>query len=132
MAGLAAIEMAQTMRRVVGARLSGSAVSVPDIGSSTGGLAGRDSTGSHAFGWRDLADIVVRWRQVAEPNDQVVWVDLLAKEEFEAGFGSHTPMYTGQTKCVRYYYWADRALEMLKSVVANERCVLKVSSSRHL
>jgi hypothetical protein len=44
-----------------------------------------------------------RWRQLSEPNDQVVWVDLLTRREFEAGFGSHTPMYSGQTKCVRYY-----------------------------
>lgn len=26
-------------------------------------------------------------------------MDLLSKAEFEAGFGSHTPIYTGQTKC---------------------------------
>jgi hypothetical protein len=37
------------------------------------------------------------------PQIKVVWVDLLTRKEFEAGFGSHTPMYSGQTKCVRYY-----------------------------
>lgn len=26
--------------------------------------------GHHRFGWRDAMDIVVRWRQLAEPNDQ--------------------------------------------------------------
>ena len=26
---------------------------------------------------------------------QVIWVDLLTKEEFEAGFGSHTPIFSG-------------------------------------
>ena len=40
---------------------------------------------------------------------QVVWVDLLTRSEFEAGFGSHTPMFTGQTKCVRYSMNFDRA-----------------------
>jgi hypothetical protein len=49
-----------------------------------------------------------RWRQLSEPNDQVVWVDLLTRREFEAGFGSHTPMFSGQTKCVRYYMNFER------------------------
>ena len=26
---------------------------------------------SHAFGWRDAMEVIVRWRQLAEPNDQV-------------------------------------------------------------
>lgn len=30
-----------------------------------------DKQGSHPFGWRDTMDIIVRWRQLAEPNDQV-------------------------------------------------------------
>ena len=25
----------------------------------------------HLFGWRDAMDIIVKWRQMAEPNDQV-------------------------------------------------------------
>ena len=43
-------------------------------------------------------------------------MDLLTKEEFEAGFGSHTPMYTGQTKCVRYYMNFSRGLDLFRSV----------------
>ncbi len=96
------------------------------------GASGRSGvSGSHPFGWRDAMDLLVKWRQLAEPNDQagyaptqhvvmkeqqlvsrgidaaisrnhaakqVVWVDLLSRAEFEAGFGSHTPIFTGQTK----------------------------------
>ena len=32
------------------------------------------ATGSlqeHEFGWRDAMDIIVKWRQISEPNDQV-------------------------------------------------------------
>ena len=29
---------------------------------------------------------------------QVIWVDLLTEREFTAGFGSHTPMFTGQVR----------------------------------
>lgn len=70
----------------------------------------------HPFHWRDAMDVVVRWRQVAEPNDAVLWVDLLSKEEFENGFGSHTPLFTGQTKCVRYYGQFDRAFQLFKDL----------------
>ena len=28
------------------------------------------STEAHLFGWRDAMDIIVRWRQLSEPNDQ--------------------------------------------------------------
>jgi len=49
---------------------------------------------------------------------QVIWVDLLTEEEFNAGFGSHTPMFTGQTKCVRYYMNFERALRLQKKILA--------------
>ena len=106
-------------------------------------------------------DIIVKWRQLSEPNDQVLsppipqtvhgqatlisghfawivaaallhdyhlrlfvvvlqvlWVDLLTKKEFEAGFGSHTPMFSGQSKCVRYYMNFERAVRLLKTIIA--------------
>jgi hypothetical protein len=51
---------------------------------------------------------------------QVLWVDLLTKQEFEAGFGSHTPIYSGQTKCVRYYMNFERALAVFKEVLLRD------------
>lgn len=47
-------------------------------------------------------------------------MDLLTPREFEAGFGSHTPMYSGQTKCVRYHMNFQRAMELAKE------CLLEV------
>lgn len=38
---------------------------------SEGASGQRGSQGRHRFGWRDAMDIVVKWRQLAEPNDQV-------------------------------------------------------------
>lgn len=36
------------------------------------------STEPHLFGWRDAMDIIVKWRQLSEPNDQVsISVDAL-------------------------------------------------------
>ena len=43
-----------------------------DGASGKGGLSGQ-----HAAGWRDAMDIVVKWRQFAEPNDQVIAVPRL-------------------------------------------------------
>jgi hypothetical protein len=53
-----------------------------------------------------------------------VWVDLLTPREFEAGFGSHTPMYSGQTKCVRYYMNFSRAMELAKECLLEVRGTL--------
>ncbi|PNH05026.1 Tetratricopeptide repeat protein 13 [Tetrabaena socialis] len=115
-AGFAAIELGQAVREVVAARRAGRQTWVRSEGSS--GQAG--SAGRHLFGWRDAMDIVVKWRQLSEPNDQVVWVDLLTRREFEQGFGSHTPMFSGQTKCVRYYMNFGRALGLQREVLLRE------------
>ncbi|GAX83792.1 hypothetical protein CEUSTIGMA_g11217.t1 [Chlamydomonas eustigma] len=114
--GFAAIELAQAIRELLAARRSGNTVWVRSEGSSV--QAG--ASGRHQFGWRDAMDIVVKWRQLSEPNDQVVWVDLLTRREFEQGFGSHTPMFTGQTKCVRYYMNFPKALSIQKQVLLTE------------
>ncbi|KAL3145349.1 hypothetical protein ABBQ38_001606 [Trebouxia sp. C0009 RCD-2024] len=118
MGGLATLEMAQTLRHLVAERQAGRKVMVDTGGASGGGFDAR--SGQHEFSWRDAMDIPVRWRQLSEPNDQVIWVDLLTKAEFEAGFGSHTPMFSGQTKCVRYYMNFERALRLMKEVIAQE------------
>ena len=65
-----------------------------------------------------MYDIIVRWRQYSEPNDPVVWVDLLTQEQFEEGFGSHTPMITGQTHVVRYSPMATKSFPILKSLIS--------------
>ncbi|GLC64956.1 hypothetical protein PLESTF_000225900 [Pleodorina starrii] len=115
-AGFAAIEVGQALREAVAARRAGRQHWVRSEGSS--GQAG--SAGRHLFGWRDAMDIVVKWRQLCEPNDQVVWVDLLTRREFEQGFGSHTPMFSGQTKCVRYYMNFARALDLQREMLLRE------------
>eukprot|EP01125_Pyxidicula_operculata_P000419 TRINITY_DN10452_c0_g1_i1.p1 TRINITY_DN10452_c0_g1~~TRINITY_DN10452_c0_g1_i1.p1 ORF type:complete len:911 (+),score=214.49 TRINITY_DN10452_c0_g1_i1:33-2765(+) len=93
MAGLAIVDIAQRLRdywfngndKIVASKLSTSS-------------KGDDKV----FGWRTIFDVAVRWRQYSEPNDPVWWVDLLTPEQFAEGFGSHTPMITGQCNVVRY------------------------------
>eukprot|EP00798_Chlamydomonas_sp_ICE-L_P018637 gene18637-25152_t len=109
-AGFAGIELAQTIVSLLKHKRNGIPMRVNSEGSTLHGGA----PGQHEFGWRDAMDIVVKWRQITEPNDQVIWVDMLTRREYEQGFGSHTPLFDGQTKTVRYYMNFPKALELQK------------------
>ena len=69
-AGLAAVELAQRLHVELAARRSGTHTWVATSGASVRRPAESDDA-RHAFGWRDAMDVVVRWRQIGEPNDQV-------------------------------------------------------------
>jgi hypothetical protein len=64
--------------------------------------------------WRKFMDIIVRWRQISEPNDPVWWIDLLTRESYEVGFGLQTPLWGGQLKIPRYYPYFPYALQIMK------------------
>ena len=38
---------------------------------------------THPFGWRDATDIIVKWRQLSEPNDQVLMLEAFHDTCFE-------------------------------------------------
>ncbi|XP_043715068.1 suppressor of RPS4-RLD 1 isoform X2 [Telopea speciosissima] len=65
--------------------------------------------------WQDIYSLAVKWRQISEPCDPVVWVNKLS-EEFNTGFGSHTPMVLGQAKVVRYFPNYQRTMSVAKTV----------------
>ena len=67
-----------------------------------------------------LATQRTTWESCAVIVIQVLWVDLLTPEEFSKGFGSHTPMFSGQTKCVRYYMNYTRASNLHKSIIISQ------------
>ncbi|KAG1663031.1 hypothetical protein FOA52_005723 [Chlamydomonas sp. UWO 241] len=116
-AGLSAIQLAQTVVALVRARARGAPFLIPSAGAT---VTPNATSGEHAFGWRDAMDVVTKMRQLAEPGDQVVWVDMLSRAEFESGFGSHTAMYTGQSRVIRYYMNFGRALERQKEVLLRD------------
>ena len=64
--------------------------------------------------WRKYMDIIVRWRQISEPNDPVWWIDLLTRESYEIGFGLQTPLWGGQLKIPRYYPYFPYAMQIMK------------------
>ncbi|XWS41813.1 hypothetical protein CRYUN_Cryun17cG0115200 [Craigia yunnanensis] len=72
--------------------------------------------------WRDVYSLAVKWRQISEPCDPVVWVNKLS-EEFNSGFGSHTPMVLGQAKVVRYFPNYERTLDIAKTIMKDKHFV---------
>ncbi|KAL3039302.1 hypothetical protein AAZX31_01G178100 [Glycine max] len=81
-----------------------------------------DRSSSCSMSWQDVYSIAVRWRQISEPCDPVVWVNKLS-EEFNSGFGSHTPMILGQAKVVRYFPNYERTLDIAKTVIKEKSYV---------
>jgi hypothetical protein len=49
--------------------------------------------------------------------EKIRWVDLLPQSQFCEGYGSHTPMITGQCATVRYSGQAPRAMEVVKEII---------------
>eukprot|EP00873_Tetraselmis_striata_P024599 jgi/Tetstr1/444863/TSEL_032705.t1 len=115
MAGLAIIEAAQALRQAIDAHKIGTPLQVSNAGSS--GVY-EDRSGSHEFGWRDMYDILVRWRQLTEPNDAVIWIDRLSDTGLTEGFGAHTPIVIGQYLSQRYGSNLPRGIELFKEEVA--------------
>ncbi|VVB09911.1 unnamed protein product [Arabis nemorensis] len=102
-----------------GAGCSTSSSSEPSTGYAS--LEDR-SSGRSMLSWRDVYSSAVRWRQISEPCDPVVWVNKLS-EDFNSGFGSHTPMVLGQAKVVRYIPNYERTLALAKSIIKDKLSV---------
>ncbi|CAN1324635.1 Suppressor of RPS4-RLD 1 [Linum perenne] len=86
------------------------------------------SSARYMLSWHDLYSLAVRWRQISEPCDPVVWIDKLS-EEFNSGFGSHTPMILGQSRVIRYYPNYERTLKVAKNVMKEKLCVYSKTDS---
>lgn len=69
---------------------------------------------SHIFGWRDLFDIAVKWRQLVQPFDAVWWTDLLENKEIINRVGVSTEMMRGFHLTTRYSSYIPRALNITK------------------
>ncbi|XP_062101861.1 suppressor of RPS4-RLD 1 [Humulus lupulus] len=148
MAGLAAIEIAQKVSKAWRKYLNKSTsrnskkarrrdrINMPSqnrggAGCSTSGYSETStaygtledkSFGNTMMSWQDVYSIAVKWRQISEPCDPVVWINKLS-EEFNSGFGSHTPMVLGQAKVVRYFPNFGRTLEVAKRVIKDKQHV---------
>ncbi|XP_031478846.1 suppressor of RPS4-RLD 1 [Nymphaea colorata] len=88
----------------------------------------RSTPGRYGLSWHEVYSLAVKWRQISEPCDPVVWVNKLS-EEFNAGFGSHTPLINGQAKVARYYPYYQRALGVAKKIMEEKKFVNSASDS---
>jgi len=84
--------------------------------STSYGITVDRSSGRATISWHDVYSWAVKWRQISEPCDPVLWVNKLS-EEFNSGFGSHTPLILGQAKVVRYFPNYERTLDVAKAVI---------------
>ncbi|WCJ31344.1 Tetratricopeptide repeat (TPR)-like superfamily protein [Euphorbia peplus] len=87
--------------------------------STSYGTAEDRSSGRRTMSWQDVYSLAVKWRQISEPCDPVVWVNKLS-EEFNSGFGSHTPLILGQAKVIRYYPNYERTLNAAKMIMKDK------------
>ncbi|KAK9286712.1 hypothetical protein L1049_015115 [Liquidambar formosana] len=78
--------------------------------------------GRSMMSWQDVYSLAVKWRQISEPCDPVVWINKLS-EEFNSGFGSNTPLILGQAKVVRYFPNFQRTLDVAKTVMKEKTFV---------
>ncbi|KAL7231710.1 hypothetical protein ACSBR2_009860 [Camellia fascicularis] len=90
--------------------------------STSYGIVEDRSSGRPMMSWHDVYSLAVKWRQISEPCDPVVWVNKLS-EEFNSGFGSHTPLILGQAKVVRYFPNFQRTLGIAKSIIKEKMFV---------
>ena len=66
--------------------------------------------------WRECFNVLVKWRQISEPNDPVWWIDKLGKKAFEDGFGLQTPLVAGELRVFRYFPYYRQAFRRLKKL----------------
>ncbi|KAL6222648.1 hypothetical protein ACLB2K_006040 [Fragaria x ananassa] len=89
---------------------------------TTYGITQSKSTGQFMMSWHDVYSVAVKWRQISEPCDPVVWINKLS-EEFNAGFGSHTPIILGQARVVRYFPNFERTFDVAKTIMNDRKYV---------
>lgn len=75
---------------------------------------------SNEINWRAIFNVAVAYRQFSEPNDPVWWVDLLPVDQYNEGFGSHTPMITGQCYTPRYAAAIEWSMKCFKEGIIRE------------
>ncbi|KAK1805664.1 hypothetical protein P4O66_019943 [Electrophorus voltai] len=55
--------------------------------------------------WRDMFDIAVKWRRIADPDQPVLWLDQMPARSLSRGFNNHINLIRWRT--TRRYYTCD-------------------------
>uniref|UniRef100_A0A6Q2YZ15 Tetratricopeptide repeat domain 13 n=1 Tax=Esox lucius TaxID=8010 RepID=A0A6Q2YZ15_ESOLU len=64
--------------------------------------------------WRDMFDIAVKWRRIADPDQPVLWLDQMPARSLSRGFNNHINLIRGQIINIRYLAYFDDILNFIK------------------
>ncbi|XP_077443430.1 tetratricopeptide repeat protein 13 isoform X1 [Stigmatopora argus] len=64
--------------------------------------------------WRDMFDIAVKWRRIADPDQPVLWLDQMPARSLSRGFNNHINLIRGQIINIRYLAYFDKILDFIK------------------
>ncbi|XP_039770733.1 tetratricopeptide repeat protein 13 isoform X2 [Ornithorhynchus anatinus] len=64
--------------------------------------------------WRDMFDIAVKWRRIADPDQPVLWLDQMSARSLSRGFNNHINLIRGQVINMRYLEYFERILHFIK------------------
>ncbi|XP_040206772.1 tetratricopeptide repeat protein 13 isoform X1 [Rana temporaria] len=64
--------------------------------------------------WRDMFDIAVKWRRIADPDQSVLWLDEMPAQSLIRGFNNHINLIRGQVINMRYVEYFDKILSFIK------------------
>ncbi|KAK9749557.1 hypothetical protein RND81_02G134300 [Saponaria officinalis] len=99
----------------------GPCCSTSNLSASTSyGFSEERSSARAMMSWQDMYSLAVKWRQISEPSDPVVWINKLS-EEFNAGFGSQTSLILGQAKVAQYIPTIQRTFDAAKAILKEKK-----------
>ncbi|KAH0622475.1 hypothetical protein JD844_024820 [Phrynosoma platyrhinos] len=76
--------------------------------------------------WRDMFDIAVKWRRIADPDQPVLWLDQMPAHSLSRGFNNHINLIRGQVINMRYLEYFEKMLHFIK-----ERILIYHSANNH-
>ncbi|XP_073413742.1 tetratricopeptide repeat protein 13 isoform X3 [Dendrobates tinctorius] len=65
--------------------------------------------------WRDMFDIAVKWRRIADPDQPVLWLDQMPTQSLSRGFNNHINLIRGQVINMRYLEYFEKILSFIKN-----------------
>ncbi|XP_044276724.1 tetratricopeptide repeat protein 13 isoform X3 [Varanus komodoensis] len=76
--------------------------------------------------WRDMFDIAVKWRRIADPDQPVLWLDQMPARSLSRGFNNHINLIRGQVINMRYLEYFEKILHFIK-----DRILVYHSANNH-
>uniref|UniRef100_H3B7C2 Tetratricopeptide repeat domain 13 n=2 Tax=Latimeria chalumnae TaxID=7897 RepID=H3B7C2_LATCH len=64
--------------------------------------------------WRDMFDIAVKWRRIADPDEPVLWLDQMLDHSFSRSFNNYINLIRGQVINIQYLEYFDKILKSVK------------------